>query len=115
MSNRYRAKIAGVVAAVIASMSVGGIAIANSSSSSHKAVHAKPAAAKTQTIARQQAPDSDTVQSGDQTAPDNGAGESGTETGTEETGSEVPNNDGPNGHADEPGNPNADHQFEGVE
>lgn len=30
-------------------------------------------------------------------------------------GSEVPNDDGPGGHADEPGNPNADHQFEGVE
>jgi len=27
-------------------------------------------------------------------------------------GSEVPNDDGPGGHADEPGNPNADHQFQ---
>jgi hypothetical protein len=32
-----------------------------------------------------------------------------------ETGSEVPDDDGPGGHADEPGNPNADHQFEGQE
>jgi uncharacterized protein HemX len=32
-----------------------------------------------------------------------------------EEGSEVPNDDGPGGHADEPGNPNADHQFEGNE
>ena len=30
-------------------------------------------------------------------------------------GSEVPDDDGPGGHADEPGNPNADHQFEGKE
>lgn len=28
---------------------------------------------------------------------------------------EVPGDDGPGGHADEPGNPNADHQFEGEE
>ncbi|MFH0915623.1 MAG: hypothetical protein V1912_04160 [bacterium] len=28
---------------------------------------------------------------------------------------EQPGDDGPGGHADEPGNPNADHQFEGVE
>ena len=32
-----------------------------------------------------------------------------------ESGSEVPGDDGPGGHADEPGNPNADHQFEGQE
>jgi hypothetical protein len=37
------------------------------------------------------------------------------ETATETPGSELPNNDGPNGHADEPGNPNADHQFQGQE
>jgi hypothetical protein len=32
-----------------------------------------------------------------------------------ESGSEVRGDDGPGGHADEPGNPNADHQFEGQE
>jgi hypothetical protein len=31
----------------------------------------------------------------------------------ESSGSEVPGNDGPGGHADEPGNPNADHQASG--
>jgi len=31
----------------------------------------------------------------------------------ESSGSEVPGNDGPGGHADEPGNPNADHQATG--
>ena len=33
----------------------------------------------------------------------------------EAEGKEVPGDDGPGGHADEPGNPNADHQFEGKE
>jgi hypothetical protein len=32
-----------------------------------------------------------------------------------ESGSEAPGNDGPGGHADEPGNANADHQFQGEE
>jgi hypothetical protein len=32
-----------------------------------------------------------------------------------EPASEVTGNDGPGGHADEPGNPNADHQFQGQE
>ena len=42
-------------------------------------------------------------------------GETETPADQEEQGSEVPNNDGPGGHADEPGNPNANHEFEGVE
>ena len=33
----------------------------------------------------------------------------------EAPGSETANNDGPGGHADEPGNANADHQFQGNE
>ena len=37
------------------------------------------------------------------------------ESSGESSGSEVPGNDGPLGHADEPGNPNADHQFQGAE
>jgi hypothetical protein len=69
------------------------------------------------------APDTDTVQSGDQSTPDTpgsaeqpetpGSAEQPETTG--ETGSEVPNNDGPGGHADEPGNANADHHFNGQE
>jgi hypothetical protein len=34
---------------------------------------------------------------------------------SEKPGSEVAADDGPGGHADEPGNPNADHQFQGKE
>jgi hypothetical protein len=37
------------------------------------------------------------------------------QSGSEQPGSEVSNDDGPGGHADEPGNPNADHQFQGKE
>lgn len=37
------------------------------------------------------------------------------ETPGQESSSEVPGDDGPGGHADEPSNPNADHQFQGVE
>jgi hypothetical protein len=43
------------------------------------------------------------------------AGAPETAGGTETAGSETPNNDGPGGHADEPGNPNADHQSQGNE
>jgi hypothetical protein len=37
------------------------------------------------------------------------------QSGSEQPGSEVANDDGPGGHADEPANPNADHQFQGKE
>jgi hypothetical protein len=64
-------------------------------------------------------PDTDSVQSGDQSAPDTGnetpGSESSSETGSEQAGSEVAGNDGPGGHADEPANANADHQAQGQE
>ena len=46
---------------------------------------------------------------------DESATDTATEAGAEsvESGSETPGNDGPGGHADEPGNPNADTQQEG--
>lgn len=49
---------------------------------------------------------------------DNIQDENGKDDATEKgefEGSEVPGDDGPGGHADEPGDPNADHQFEGKE
>ena len=60
--------------------------------------------------------DADNVQEGVQTTPDNAAGEQpdSTSESTAETES-APGSDGPGGHADEPGNPNADHQAEGQE
>jgi hypothetical protein len=63
-------------------------------------------------------PDTDTLQQGDQTAADTAAGataDNAVEAAGEQTGSETAGNDGPGGHADEPGNANADHQFEGAE
>jgi hypothetical protein len=127
---RHTRKLALTLAA-LAALALGGSALAQAGSQSSK--QTKPAAtrhvaakhAKATSTARAQAAqagttetpdaagaaDTDTVQSGDQSAPD-------TETadGTNEAaGSEVPDNDGPGGHADEPGNPSADHQFEGQE
>lgn len=57
------------------------------------------------------AADTDSIQS------ENGKDDPTEQAGVEqsESGSEVANNDGPGGHADEPGNPQADHQFEGQE
>jgi len=127
---RHTRKLALTLAA-LGALALGGAALAQAGSQTSK--QAKPAAtrhvgakqAEATSTARAQAaqagtteaPDSagaadtDTVQSGDQSAPD-------TETadGTNEAaGSEVPGNDGPGGHADEPGNPSADHQAQGQE
>ena len=60
--------------------------------------------------------DGDNVQQGDQSAPDTGsAAEQPAEAPATETSSEVVGNDGPGGHADEPGNPNADYQIQGEQ
>ena len=64
----------------------------------------------------QDARDTDTVQSGDQTGPDTSQGaETADSSSGESTESEVPGDDGPGGHADEPGSPNAGHEFDGQE
>ena len=65
------------------------------------------------TAAEQTGADTDNVQVGDQTTPDT-APEQGEENGSESE-SEAAENDGPGGHADEPGSANADHQFQGEE
>lgn len=59
-----------------------------------------------------------TAQSGDQSAPDTGSASEtpGAESPETRAGSESASaNDGPGGHADPPGNANADHQFQGNE
>ena len=60
--------------------------------------------------------DTDTLQGGDQTTPDV-AGTAAEAAGTEKAGTEEPGdaNLPGGGHADDPNDPNADHQFEGVE
>jgi hypothetical protein len=85
--------------------------------------HADEIKAVSATIAQKSsATDADTVQSGDQSAPEipDPAGPSEStqenrESAGETPGSETSGNDGPGGHADEPGNANADHQFQGKE
>jgi hypothetical protein len=61
----------------------------------------------------------DSVQEGDQTAPDTGtANEQSPEPASEaagESSSEIAANDGPGGHADEPGNASVDYQFQGEQ
>jgi hypothetical protein len=109
-----RSRLNKAVAAVtlVAALAVGGATFASAASKSPSKAPA-PATAVV---------DTDTVQQGDQSAPDKpGAADespSASESASEpagESGSEVPGNDGPGGHADEPGNPNADHQFQGAE
>jgi hypothetical protein len=85
--------------------------------------HADELKATIATVAQKSsATDTDTVQSGDQSAPEipdtAGPSESAQEnpdSARETPGSETVGNDGPGGHADEPGNANADHQFQGNE
>jgi hypothetical protein len=108
MTKRIRTTV-GTLAALSA-LALGGSAIAGAANQPSKA----PAPAKAAAPAT--AP-GDNVQ--DTTSPDapgtpsESSGE--TPAGSEAGGSETPNNDGPGGHADEPGNPNADNQFQGVQ
>jgi hypothetical protein len=70
------------------------------------------------TAVRSSATDGDSVQRGDQTTPDqpgSGASEQPGAESPEQSGESAANSDGPGGHADEPGNPTADHQFQGNE
>jgi len=63
--------------------------------------------------------DTDTLQAGDQTTPDSPAEQAAEKAGTEteKAGVEEPGDASlpGGGHADDPNDPNADHQFEGVE
>ena len=112
------------VLAGCAALAVGGSAVAGAAQS-----HA-PAAKSAATAERVGGPDTDNIQSGDQTTPDtapvaaksSAAEAPGTEQSPaseaagEQPGSEsAPGSDGPGGHADEPGNAAADHQFQGAE
>ena len=102
---------AAAVLATTSALTAGGVAYASTGAGSAPAKHPQVKSAEPVS------PDTDNIQSGDQTTPDTAAGANATETGSdgESAGSEVPGNDGPGGHADEPGNSNADHQFQGQE
>jgi len=110
--------------AVLGLGALGGAAVrANASSTPPPATSPAPAIAVDQANTAESdagLPDTDNVQEGDQTTPDATAADQTTpdtaaEAAGEQAGSETPGNDGPGGHADEPGNANADHQFEGEE
>jgi hypothetical protein len=93
------------VAALVAALGVGGVAVAQSGTSTQP-----PAASQQSTAPENTATDTDNVQSGDQTSPDPAGGAAEKESATEKPGAEgpeVPGDDGPGGHADEPANPNA--------
>jgi hypothetical protein len=120
--------------AALSALAVGGSAIASAQQSSTAATPPAKAAQAPEPVG---GPDTDNIQSGDQTTPDAvGASAATSKTtlkaaeapGTEQSpaseqpgaaeqpGSETAaNDDGPGGHADEPGNAAADHQFQGAE
>jgi cytoskeletal protein RodZ len=107
------------LAAVIAALGVGGVAMAQNSASTPTTKSPAPAVQSTQPSSTTAAPD--TPESPSDKADTGTAGSSDTPTpgdqadSSTESASETVNGDGPGGHADEPGNPNADHQFQGQE
>lgn len=101
-------------AALLAALGVGGAALAQSGSPTAPPQKGDTPAGEVRETPGQEsgapessAADPDNVQ--DSTSKDSPAEQA------QESSSEVPGDDGPGGHADEPGNPNADHQFQGVE
>jgi hypothetical protein len=82
------------------------------------AVHARHHAARVASSTTADPAGGGTGQSGDQSTPDTGSASETTGAENPETGAgseSAPANDGPGGHADPPGNANADHQFQGNE
>jgi hypothetical protein len=120
--------------AALGALAVGGSAIATAQQSGQTPAPVQQSAASSERVG---GPDTDNIQSGDQTTPDTvGASAAASKAaaatteapGTEQSAaSEQPgaaeqpgsesaaNDDGPGGHADEPGNASADHQFQGQE
>jgi hypothetical protein len=111
-----------------------GIAFAGNSSSSGPVVPAagsttQPTTQPTTEPVEPAGADTDTLQEGDQTTPDSAADPTGTGTETAGTETEAAGTETEaagveepgdaslpgGGHADDPNDPNADHQFEGVE
>ena len=125
MADRIKKTIAAIVA--LGALAVGGSALAQAGNGSGDKVAPKTAEV-TEAVegSESAAPENSSAD------PDNIQEEGGSEQGEpaeaneppeageeseaqEAEGTEVPGDDGPNGHADEPGDPNADHQFEGKE
>jgi hypothetical protein len=125
--------------AVLAVAAIGALAAGGSAIAAAQNPTSTPAPVTQSSTAPEPAggPDTDSIQSGDQTTPDTATASpvpakaasttseaprveqpaaSEAPATAEQPGSETAaNSDGPGGHADEPGNPTADHQFQGVE
>jgi cytoskeletal protein RodZ len=122
MTKRIKKTIAAVAA--LGALALGGAVFAQAQSGQGTAAPPAQSASESTT-----APDTDNVQSGDQTTPDqSGTAPVSASTSTsssasepqssesEQPGVESPsNNDGPGGHADEPGNANANYEFQGQQ
>ena len=108
-------------AAALAALALGGSAIAGAQQDNQKpSTPNPPAQTQESTAPENSATDRDNIQS--TTDPDPaGSSESAESPGSEKAetpgseSAEVPGDDGPGGHADEPANPNANHQYQGVE
>jgi hypothetical protein len=92
-----------LVGAALAALALGGAQVANAVSGSGTSTHG---AKTTKHLAKHHR---------SHTRARSAAEPADSERGQEQPGAEVPGNDGPGGHADEPGNPGADHQFQGEE
>jgi hypothetical protein len=121
---KARPMLAALAAAAVTALGVGGVAVAQSGDTSPGNGTPTPAQQEKTPEGEENAPENSAAD------PDNVQDENGKDDATEaseraegpekaeapgEEAREVPNDDGPGGHADEPANPNADHQFEGVE
>jgi len=117
-----RRSVQATVAGLLAALGVAGIATAQGSGSAAKAP--TPAAVKAQAPdpagpndkadgATDPAGANDKADAATDPAGANDKADGGAEKPDTESGSEVPGNDGPGGHADEPGNPNANTQQQG--
>jgi hypothetical protein len=113
MTKRIKKTIAAVAA--LGALALGGAVFAQAQSGQSANAPSVQSASESVT-----APDTDNIQSGDQTTPDQPGAASGSEQqsaeGSEQPGAEsAPESDGPGGHADEPGNPNANYEFQGEQ
>jgi hypothetical protein len=114
MPKRIQKVVVGVAA--LAALALGGSVIAQAGTPPAKA----PVQSSAPTTEDTTGPDTDNVQSGDQTTPDSKSESKSAAEPAESAGSEsesAPDSDGPGGHADEAGggNASANHEAEGAE
>jgi cytoskeletal protein RodZ len=113
MTKRIKKTIAAVAA--LGALALGGAVFAQAQPGQSASAPSVQSASESVT-----SPDTDSIQSGDQTTPDPAGTASGSEQRSaespEQPGAEsAPESDGPGGHADEPGNPNANNEFQGQQ